>query len=228
MRRADRLFRIVDELRRRRRATRAAELAELLEVSARTIYRDMADLMASGVPVEGSAGVGYLLRPGYHMPPLMFDADEIEALVFGLRIIQSWTDPAMAEAAGRAVDRVRAAVPEALDRRIADLALFAPPRQTVGAERRIDTGPYRRAIRDRQILEILYEDESAQRTERRVRPLALLFYGPKWLLAAWCDLRQDFRSFRLDRIAAVQSIDERFRPEPGRTLADFLDRWVVE
>ena len=228
MRRADRLFRIVDELRRRRRATRAAELAELLEVSARTIYRDMADLMASGVPVEGSAGVGYLLRPGYHMPPLMFDADEIEALVFGLRIIQSWTDPAMAEAAGRAVDRVRAAVPEALDRRIADLALFAPPRQSVGAEHRIDTGPYRRAIRDRHVLEILYEDEAAQRTERRVRPLALLFYGPKWLLAAWCELRQDFRSFRLDRIAAVQSIDERFRPEPGRTLVDFLDRWVVE
>ncbi|MEQ8815652.1 MAG: YafY family protein [Thalassobaculum sp.] len=225
MRRADRLFRIVDELRRRRRATRASELATLLEVSSRTIYRDMADLMASGVPVEGSAGVGYLLRPGYHMPPLMFDADEIEALVFGLRIVQSWTDPAMAEAAGRAVDRVRAAVPEQLDRRIADLALFAPPRQSVDPEYRIDSGPYRRAIRDRQTLQILYEDESAQRTERRVRPLGLLFYGPKWLLAAWCELRQDFRTFRLDRIAAVQSIDERFRPEPGRTLADFLDRW---
>jgi predicted DNA-binding transcriptional regulator YafY len=211
MRRADRLFRIVDELRRRRRATRASELAVLLEVSPRTIYRDM-------------AGVGYLLRPGYHMPPLMFDADEIEALVFGLRIVQSWTDPAMAEAAGRAVDRVRAAVPEALDRRIADLALFAPPRALVGNRERIDTGPYRRAIRDRQVLQILYEDESERRTERRVRPLGLLFYGPKWLLAAWCELRGDFRSFRLDRIAAVQTTDERFRPEPGRTLADFLDR----
>lgn len=225
MRRADRLFRIVDELRRRRRATRAAELAELLEVSPRTIYRDMADLMASGVPIDGSAGVGYLLRPGYHMPPLMFDADEIEALAFGLRIIQSWTDAAMAEAAGRAIDRVRAAVPEELDRRIGDLALLAPHRQAFDLARQIDTGPYRRAIRDRQVLQILYEDEGARRSERRVRPLALLFYGPKWLLAAWCELRQDFRTFRLDRIAAAQSLDERFRPESGRTLADFLDRW---
>ncbi len=111
MRRADRLFRIVDELRRRRLAIRAAELASLLGVSPRTIYRDMADLIASGVPVEGSAGVGYLLRPGYDLPPLMFDADEIEALTLGLRIVQSWTDPAMAAAAGRAAERVRAAVP---------------------------------------------------------------------------------------------------------------------
>jgi len=224
MRRADRLFRIVDELRLRRRATRAAELASLLEVSPRTIYRDMADLMASGVPVEGSAGVGYLLRPGYHMPPLMFDADEIEALVLGLRIVQSWTDEAMAVAAGRAVDRVRAAVPEELDRRIGDLALLAP-RPAAGREQRADTGPYRRAIRDRRVLEILYEDEGGQRSERRIRPLGLLFYGPKWLLAAWCELRQGFRTFRLDRVAAVQATDERFRPEPGRTLADFLDRW---
>lgn len=224
MRRADRLFRIVDELRLRRRATRAAELAALLEVSPRTIYRDMADLMASGVPVEGSAGVGYLLRPGYHMPPLMFDADEIEALVLGLRIVQSWTDEAMAVAAGRAVDRVRAAVPEELDRRIGDLALFAP-RQASAREQRTDTGPYRRAIRDRRVLEILYEDEGGQRSERRIRPLGLLFYGPKWLLAAWCELRRDFRTFRLDRVAAVQATDERYRPEPGRTLADFLDRW---
>src|SRR3546814_1606351 len=131
MRRADRLFRIVDELRLRRRAIRAAELASLLQVSPRTIYRDMADLMASGVPVEGSAGVGYLLRPGFHMPPLMFDADEVEALVLGLRIVQSWTDETMAVAAGRAIDRVRAAVPADLDRRIGDLALFAP-RQEIG------------------------------------------------------------------------------------------------
>lgn len=226
MRRADRLFRIVDELRRRRRATRAAELASLLEVSSRTIYRDMADLMASGVPIEGSAGVGYLLRPGYHMPPMMFDADEIEALVLGLRIVESWTDPAMAQAAARAVDRVRAVVPEELDRRIGDLALFAPPRPSFGIEQRIDTAPYRRAIRDRGVLEILYEDEGGRRSERRIRPLGLLFYGPKWLLAAWCELRTDFRSFRLDRIAAVQSTGERFRPEPGRTLSDFLDRWI--
>ena len=226
MRRADRLFRIVDELRRRRRATRAAELASLLGVSARTVYRDMADLVASGVPVEGSAGVGYLLRPGYHLPPLMFDADEIEALMLGLRIVQSWTDPAMAEAAGRAADRVRAAVPEEVGRRIGDLALFAPPRSASGDERRIDTGPYRRAIRDRRVLQILYEDESGAGTERRIRPLGLLFYGPKWLLPAWCELRRDFRSFRLDRVAAVQTTDERFRPEPGRTLADFLDRWI--
>src|SRR3546814_4703853 len=104
------------------------------------------------------------------------------------------------------------------------LALFAP-RQASGRDSRTDTGPYRRAVRDRRILEILYEDFAGLRSERRVRPLGLLFYGSKWLLAAWCELRRDFRTFRLDRVAAALVTDERFRPEPGRTLADFLDRW---
>lgn len=226
MRRADRLFRIVDELRRRRRATRAVELATALGVSARTIYRDMADLMASGVPVEGSAGVGYLLRPGYHMPPLMFDGDEIDAVMLGLRIVESWTDPQMAAAAGRAAERIRAALPEDLVRRIGAFGLLVPPRRSAGGEGKVDTGRYRRAIRDHLVLEILYEDDGQQRSERRVRPLGLLFYGEKWLLAAWCELREDFRSFRLDRVAAAQFTDERFRPEPGRTLADFLGRWT--
>src|SRR3546814_20740723 len=117
MLRADRRFRIVDELRLRRRSIRAAELASLLQVSPRTIYRDMADRMASGVPVEVSAGVGYLLRPGFHMPPLMFDADEVEALVLGLRIVQRWTDETMAVTAGRENDRVRAAGQVDLERR---------------------------------------------------------------------------------------------------------------
>ncbi len=166
------------------------------------------------------------LRPGYHLPPLMFDADEIEALMLGLRIVESWTDPAMAAAAGRAAERVRAAVPEELERRIGDLALIAPPRSFTGAPTTVDTGPYRRAIRERRVLQILYEDEALAGTERRIRPLGLLFYGSKWLLAAWCELRSDFRSFRLDRVAAVQTTDERFRPEPGRTLADFLGRWT--
>src|SRR3546814_11121560 len=136
----------------------------------------MADLMASGVPVEGSAGVGYLLRPGFHMPPLMFDADEVEALVLGLRIVQSWTDETMAVAAGRAIDRVRAAVPEDLDRRIGDLALFAP-RQASGRDSRTDTGPYRREVRTRRTIEILSEDFQGRRPDRRVRAPRPTFSG---------------------------------------------------
>ena len=224
MRRADRLFRIVDELSRRRVAIRAAELALLLGVSPRTIYRDMMDLTASGVPIQGAAGVGYLLRPGYHLPPLMFDADEIDALMLGLRIVESWTDPLLAAAAGRAAERLRAVVTGDVDRRIGNPALIAPPPPAAAAF--IDSSPYRRAIRDRRVLQILYEDEAGIATERRVQPLGLLFYGSKWLLAAWCELRADFRSFRLDRVAAVQTTDERFRPESGRTLPDFLGRWT--
>lgn len=224
MRRADRLFRIVDELRRRRRAMTAAQLAENLEVSHRTIYRDIADLKGSGVPIDGEAGVGYVLRPGYHLPPLMFDVEELEALVLGARIVESWSDESMAAAAARAVSRIEAAVPDGLRRRIDHLPLLAPRSQRARTRGPESLPLYRAAIDARTRLRITYADEDGRRTRRTVWPLGLMFYGPVWLLAAWCELRQDFRSFRLDRVAEVEPETTPFEPVPGRQLQDFLRR----
>ncbi len=220
MRRADRLFEIIQILRRRKLA-RAQDLAEKLEVSERTIYRDISDLMASGVPIEGEAGVGYILRGGYDLPPIMFDEQEIEALVLGVRIVESWADPKLAEAAGNVIAKVEAVIPDRLRRHMAETALLAP------ADHRaepiaIDPGDLRRAVRDRNKVHFSYRDAEERLTERSVRPLALAFYGPVWLLASWCELRQDFRSFRLDRMNELVVLEETFRLEPGKTIDDFL------
>jgi predicted DNA-binding transcriptional regulator YafY len=222
MRRADRLFEIIQLLRRMKLA-RARDLAEKLEVSERTIYRDIRDLMASGVPVEGEAGVGYMLRGGYDLPPLMFDKQEIEALVLGVRIVESWADAELAEAAGNVIAKVEAVIPERLRRHIAETALLAPPDHYTEPIS-IDPGDLRRAVNGRLKIRFRYRDLEDRRSERTVRPLALAFYGPVWLLASWCELRQDFRSFRLDRISDLAVLQETFPPERGKTIQDFLKR----
>ena len=222
MRRADRLFEIIQFL-RRQSLVRARDLAERLEVSERTIYRDVRDLMASGVPIEGEAGVGYTMRQGFDLPPLMFGEHEIEALVLGARIVESWTDVELAEAAANLIAKVEAVIPERLRQQMADIALLAPPRHFAELIA-VDPGALRRALRHRQKVRLHYRDGEDRATARTVRPIALSFYGPIWLLAAWCELREDFRSFRLDRIVQLEVLDERFRPERGKTLHDFLKR----
>jgi len=222
MRRADRLFEII-QLMRRQPLVRARDLAEKLEVSERTIYRDVRDLIASRVPIEGEAGVGYALRQGFDLPPLMFDEHEIEALVLGARIVQSWTDPKLAEAAGNVIAKVEAVIPERLRQYMAETALLAPARHR--AERiTVDASELRRALRRRLKIHFHYRDSEDRPSTRVVRPLALVFYGPVWLLAAWCELREDFRSFRLDRMSELEVLDERFQPERGKTIQDFLRR----
>jgi predicted DNA-binding transcriptional regulator YafY len=222
MRRADRLFTIVQIL-RRSKLVRARDLAEKLEVSERTIYRDVQDLMASGVPVDGEAGVGYILRRGFDLPPLMFSEQELEALVLGARIVQSWTDAKLAEAAGDVLAKVEAVVPERLRLFMADTPLDAP-----GGHRmepvRVDLAELRRAVRSRLKLDFSYTDAAGEATRRTVRPLLLSFLGPIWTMTAWCELRQDFRTFRVDRILDLTVTGDKFRPEPGRTLPDFLQR----
>jgi predicted DNA-binding transcriptional regulator YafY len=198
-------------------------LAEKLEVSERTIYRDIRDLMASGVPVEGEAGVGYVLRGGYDLPPLMFDKQEIEALVLGVRIVESWADAELAEAAGNVIAKVEAVIPERLRRHIAETLLLAPP-DHYAEPISIDPGELRRAVNGRLKVRFHYRDLKDRGTERTVRPLALAFYGPVWLLASWCELRQDFRSFRFDRISDLTVLRETFPPERGKTIQDFLKR----
>ncbi len=220
VRRADRLFQLIQVLRRKPVVT-AAYLARELEVSERTVYRDIRDLVGSGVPIEGEAGVGYMLRKGFDLPPLMFTEREVEALVLGARVVQSWGDAALAKAATDALNRVEAALPERLRAQMDRTPLYAPGfhvRQDVLAR----LSELRGAIDGSQKVELSYLDVRGEQTERTVRPLGLFFWGAVWSLEAWCELRNDSRAFRLDRMQGVKVTRETFEPEPGKTLADML------
>ena len=221
MRRADRLFAIIQILRRKKRATRAVDLAARLEVSERTVYRDISDMVARGVPIDGAAGVGYILRPGFDLPPLMFNENEIEALLLGARIVQSWADPELAAAAAAAMDKVAAVSPEALRQQL-DLVRVWAPDDHAREPITIDQAALRHAVRDQRKVRFTYLDLDGRTSERTVRPLIMAFYGPVWLLAAWCELRKGFRVFRLDRMAALTALEVRFDTEPGKTAHDFL------
>jgi predicted DNA-binding transcriptional regulator YafY len=222
MRRADRLFEIVQQLRGARLVT-AQALAGRLEVSVRTIYRDIRDLQASGVPIDGAAGVGYLLRPGYQLPPLMFLPAEIEALIVGARMVRAWAGRGLAAAATEALVKIGEVVPEARMRAAERVPVFAPGLSIHDAERAaLDT--FGRAIDERVKARFAYCDSLGDESERTVRPLALHFWGRVWTLAAWCELRGDLRTFRVDRAGAVALTEERFDPEPGRRLEDYLAR----
>ena len=222
MRRADRLFDIIQIL-RRGRTVRARDIAEELEVSDRTIYRDVAALIGSGVPVEGEAGVGYLLRDGADIPPLMFTEDELEAVTFGLRVVQSWADHQMGDAAISACRKIEAVLPGHLRDYMSSVRVDAPPDHWAEPIE-IQRGRLRRAIRERRKLSFDYCSKSGQQTRRTVRPLLLSFYGSIWSLTAWCELRQDFRTFRLDRIRNPAFLDTAFDEEPGKRLADLMTR----
>jgi len=218
MRRADRLFQIVQYL-RGGRLTTAAMLAERLEVSERTIYRDITDLQASGVPIDGEAGVGYLMRDGYDLPPLMFTRDEIVALVAGARLLRAWGGASMARAAEEALVKIETVLPDKEKRRADSVEIHAMALEMTPRTRAmIDL--VEQAIDERTRLALDYADADTRLTQRVVRPLALWFWGKVWTLAAWCELRGDFRIFRLDRIRAARA-EGAFRPERGRTLADF-------
>lgn len=219
MRRADRLFQIVQYL-RRGRLVRAAQLAEWLEVSERTIYRDIADLQSTGVPIDGEAGVGYIMRDGYDLPPLMFSHDEIVALVAGARMIRAWGGAAMARAAEESLVKIEAVLPDKQRTRAGEIEVHAiAPEMTQEVRSLIDR--LEKAVDGRRRLSLSYLDAEAQPTERMVRPLGLWFWGKVWTLVAWCELREDFRMFRLDRIAELTHAEDSFRHEPGKRLADF-------
>lgn len=220
MRRADRLFQIIQLLRSRRRAATAAWLAERLGVSLRSVYRDVRDLVASGTPIEGEAGVGYTLRD-YDLPPLMFDTGEIEALALGARVAAAFGDDALAQAAASALAKVDLVLPPRLKPRLSGAALFAP-RTWAGRATSETLLNVRAALAERRKLRLEYVRADGAATERTVRPLGAFFWGRAWTLTAWCELRQDFRSFRLDRILTIEPQPERFEEEPGKTLRDYL------
>lgn len=227
MRRADRLFQIVQIL-RARRVTTARHLAEALEVSERTIYRDVRDLVTSGVPIEGEAGVGYALPKSFDLPPLMFAKQEIEALVLGARLVKSWSDAELAEAADSALVKIEAVLPDRLRVRLDEITLFAPNFRGEPRAFAANLPNLRGAILERRKVRFAYTRRDDEHSARTVRPLGLFFWGYNWTLSGWCELRDDFRSFRVDRIAELEVRDDAFEPEPGRTLEDYLERMQAD
>jgi predicted DNA-binding transcriptional regulator YafY len=218
LRRADRLFQIVQYL-RSRRLTTAEWLAKKLEVSVRTIYRDIADLSASGVPVEGEAGVGYVLRYKLDLPPLMFDRKELSAIELGLRFVSSYASKSMSIAASSAMSKVRTSLPRGSVERTTPLPLFVPIKNGANAS---SFEHVLAAIEERKRIHIRYMDTNLSLSERIVWPLGTFFWGSAWTIVSWCELRQDFRSFRLERIAQIHILDDSYPDYAGRRLADYF------
>ncbi|HEY2256716.1 MAG TPA: YafY family protein [Variovorax sp.] len=220
MRRGDRLFQIV-QLVRGRRLTTAAYLAQRLEVSERTVYRDVADLQRQGVPVEGEAGVGYRLGAGFELPPLMFTQEEAAALVASARLAQSWVDTAMARDIESSLGKILSVLPPAARASAESLAIYAPA-YVLDENTRARLQTLREAVQSRNKLRMDYRDVAGAPSQRTVRPLGCFYWGKVWTFSAWCELRDNFRGFRIDRIDRIEVLPERFRDEPGKTLADML------
>lgn len=218
MRRAERLFRLVNEM-RARGVSRAEDLANHFEVSVRTIYRDIAHLQGSGLPIEGEAGIGYLLRPGFDLPSLTFTFDQVDALAIGLSFVESTGDPALAEAAREVRAKIQASLPQPESRKLSDAPYFAFRR----GER---ASPFakllRIAIRQKAIIQMSYADGEGKQSERRVRPLAVWSFTDGWMFAAWCELRADFRTFRFDRIIELELTGDRFEDDDAQGLRAYI------
>jgi predicted DNA-binding transcriptional regulator YafY len=225
MRRADRLFRIVQLLRQGRVVT-AARMSEKLEVCERTIYRDVRDLQLSGTPIEGEPGIGYTLRRDMDLPPLMFTSKELTALVLGARLVQAWGGEESVAAAQSALDRIEAVLPPALRDGLDAIQMYAPGfRMGRDDRRRLDL--LHAACVARRAVETAYTREDGAASRRVVRPLGLYFWSGVWTLVGWCELRDDFRVFRLDRMSETAMLERQFTQRRGQTLKDFL-RTVVK
>lgn len=221
MRKAERLFQIITLIRGRRTAITAEQLAQTLEVSVRTLYRDIQALIMAGVPIEGEAGVGYRLRPGFQLPPLMFDSQEILALLVGTRMVRAFTDPQLAQASLRAEQKIRAILPELLQHKVEQQPYCVPVLERDEPLREIH-GRLRLACEQRQKMLIHYSDEKGAASERVIWPLGMLYWGAAWTLLAWCELRDAYRNFRFDRINDMQPTGEEFPLRADRSLRHYL------
>ena len=221
MRRADRLFQIIQFL-RNRRVTTALWLSERLEVSERTIYRDIKDLMLSGVSIDGEAGIGYVIRRGFDLPPLMFSKEEISALTLGARIVESWADQSLATAAQSALSKIESAVPDDLKKSLSSTLLFSPFTRitpevsSVMVEIRLAADNHRKVC-------LQYSRADGKESERIIWPLGLFFWGSVWTIGAWCEKRNDFRVFRLDRIDTLYVLDENYPEEKDKNLQALIE-----
>jgi predicted DNA-binding transcriptional regulator YafY len=220
--RTQRLLTLMDALRRHRHPVTAASLAGELAVSVRTIYRDVQSLVGLGAPIDGEAGLGYLLRGGFFLPPLMFDADELEALVLGARLVERQGDAALAASAANALAKIAAAAPKDLRDQMGEMTLWAPRPPTPALAPTLK--PLREAIRREIKVAIVYTDEKGAVTSRTIWPIGIAFYEGRQTVAAWCELRDGFRHFRTDRIETLEPGAERY---PVRKNA-LVKKWRAE
>ena len=221
MSRAERLLDLIQELRRHRRPVSGQALADALGVSLRTVYRDIQTLVGQGAAIDGEAGIGFVLRPGFVLPPLMFSDEEIEALVLGLRFVARQSDKPLTRAAADALAKIAAVLPDDLRDRVEDVGLLAAAASIADP---VDLAPVRAAIRAEHKVILDYADRQGERTRRTVWPIAIGFFERVRVIAAWCELRQDFRHFRTDRIAALRLTGRRY-PERRRAL---MRRWRAQ
>jgi len=221
MRRAERLFQIIQILRRARRPMTAAAIAAELETSQRSVYRDVAALIGQRVPIRGEAGLGYVLDSGFDLPPLMLTPEEIEAAVLGAQWVSARTDPALARAAQDLLAKIAATVPENLRPFVLEPATGAPPGAPLAVDG-LDIAQLRRWIHAGRKVQLRYRDEQGRCTERRVWPCKLGYLETTRILAAWCELREDFRHFRTDRVEAAEFLEERYPERPAVLRAKWL------
>lgn len=221
MNKAERLFHLVTLLRSRRTAMTADAIADTMGVSVRTVYRDVQALILSGVPIDGEPGVGYLLRPGRHLPPLMFSPDEVQALMVGSRMVQAFTDRELALAARRAEEKIRSVLTDGLKEH-AERQPYRIPIMMCDDRVRELHGTLRRACEEQRKVRALYVDEQGEKSERIIWPLGLVGWTGKWTLLAWCELRNAYRNFRFDRFEALELLEENFQTTNDISIAHYL------
>ena len=226
MRKASRLFEIIQILRLARKPVTAATIADELEVTVRSIYRDIGALQAMRVPIEGERGIGYILRPGFDLPPLMFSIEEIEAVVLGLALIERTGDVELMEASRRAGAKVAGAVPAPLRQVLSSRTLHAWG-SVAPAPEGVDLALARKAIRDEEKLLLDYRDEQGRVSRRTIRPLALIYYWEAFVMVAWCELRQAIRNFRADRVQSCSPTGAYFRQEGDRLREQWIAGWEI-
>ena len=222
MSRSERLLELIQTLRRYRRPVSGQTLADETNVSLRTLYRDIATLQAQGADIEGEPGMGYILKPGFLLPPLMFSEDEIEALVLGSRWVASRTDSDLSRAAANVLAKIAAVLPDDMKPKLEGSNLLVPQYHSEIADV-VDLSLVRKAIRNEHIVEIGYVDAAGVPTERRIWPFALGFYDRVRVVAAWCEMRNDFRNFRTDRIQRMEPQGKRY----PRRKAELLKAWRI-
>lgn len=226
LRKASRLFEIIQILRLADHSITAAQIAERLEVTPRSIYRDIVALQAMRVPIEGGRGIGYILRPGFDLPPLMFSIEETEAIVLALALLQRTGDQALRKAAETVNNKIAGAMPPPLRQVLSSEAIYAWG-SVMPEPVAIDLATVRAAIRDEQKLHIDYQDEQGRTSVRTVRPIALIYYSAHSVMVAWCELRNGLRNFRADRVTQASALSDRFTGEGERLRKLWVDGWEI-
>jgi len=221
MRRADRLIKITHFLRQKRRAVTAKQIAEAFDICTRTVYRDIQCLMDSNVPIMGEAGVGYMIDKQYYLPPITFDADELEAIGLGVSMVRQWTDNKFANKAESAFEKIQAVLPAELQGELQQITTYAVATPSP-VPWTVSFSELRECIRGRRKIHIVYVNENKQVTTRTLRPLAMFFFSPIWLLTSWCEKREDFRNFRLDRIQNLTLGENTFENEQDKSLTTYI------